>query len=65
MEPETDDQSLSDEGYETPPDEPFVAVEIPEQEQRGGENVELAAENEEQKVCPGEGLLVALNGRRM
>ena len=28
-----------------------MAVEIPEQEQRGGEPVELAAGNEEQKVC--------------
>ena len=64
VEPETDDQSLSDEGYETPPDEPFVEVETPEQEQRGGEPVELI---QEQKVCPvwadrgaqhGEGLLV-------
>ena len=52
VEPETDDQSLSDEGYETPPEEPFVTVEIREQEQRGGEPVVPAGGNEEQKVCP-------------
>ena len=47
VEPETDDQPLPDEGYETPPEEQFVPVEIPEQEQRGGEPVETAEGKEE------------------
>ena len=51
-EPETDDQSLSEEEYETPPDEPYVAVDLPEQEQRGSELVESAEGDEEQKGSP-------------
>ena len=50
--PETDDQFLSVERYETPPDEPYVAVNFPEQEQRGSELVKCAEGDEEQKVGP-------------
>ena len=39
--------SPSLDGYETPPEEPFVEVEISEQEQRGGEPVETAEGNEQ------------------
>ena len=55
-EPETDDQSVAAEGYETPPEEPCMTVqaetELAEKEQHGSEPVELAAEDDEQKVCP-------------
>ena len=52
VEPETDDQSLSDEGDETPPEEPFVAVEISRQEQRGGEPWRLRRGTRNRKWCP-------------
>ena len=52
VEPQTDDQSLSDKGYETPPEELFVAVEISQQEQRGGEPWRLRRGTRSRKWCP-------------
>ena len=51
VEPETDDQSPSEEEQETPPDEPFVAVEIPEQEHSAAASLRSLRRGTKSRKC--------------